>query len=172
MRRASCLAGLTAAVVASTPMPATASTARSEPVWHVRGSDQGTFSTEAVGPGVVHTTDVAVGHATHLGRYTLRASEDIDLTTGAVSNGTYTMTAANGARLSGTYEGTAAATTDPLVMTYHVVGPVTGGTGRFEGARGRLTFDGTADLGAGTLSDRVTGLVRRTGDVARRPRPW
>ncbi len=169
MRGVRSLAVLTAAVALATPASATADTARSAPVWDVRGFDRGTFTTEAVAPGVVHTTDVAVGHATHLGRYTLRASEDIDLTTGAVTNGTYTMTAADGARLSGTYEGTAAATTEPLVMTYLVAGPVTGGTGRFEGARGRLIFDGTADLGAGTLSDRVTGLVRR--DVARRPGP-
>jgi hypothetical protein len=59
------------------------------------------------------------------------------------------------------YTGTAAPTSDPLVITYHVAGPVTGGTGRFRDSDGRLTFDGVANLGTGTLSDRVSGCVRR-----------
>ena len=55
----------------------------------------------------------------------------------------------------------AAATSDPLVITYHVTGPVTGGTGRFHGAHGRLTWDGVANLGTGELSDVATGWISR-----------
>lgn len=160
MRRITLLTILAATLVLAVPgAPASADACAKVVV--IRGSDRGTFTTTPIDATNVLTDDVAVGRATHLGRYTLHASEEINLATLAVTNGRFTLTAADGDTLSGSYAGTAAATSDPLVITYHVDGPVTGGTGRFAGAHGRITFDGIANLGNGTLSDRVTGWVTR-----------
>lgn len=162
MRRITSLTILAATLVLAAPgAPASADACADVVV--IRGSDSGTFTTTPIDATNVLTDDVAVGRATHIGRYTLHASEVINLVppTLAVTNGTFTMTAADGDTLSGSYAGNAAATSDPLVITYHVDGPVTGGTGRFARAHGRITFDGVANLGTGILSDQVTGWVRR-----------
>jgi hypothetical protein len=42
-----------------------------------------------------------------------------------------------------------------------VSGPITGGTGRFAGATGIITFDGFADLQTGLLTDRIGGVISR-----------
>jgi hypothetical protein len=159
MRRLTLLTVLAAILVLAAPSaPASAdSCAR---VVTIRGSDSGTFTTTSIDETNVLTDDEATGHATHVGRYTMHASEQINLVTLAVTNGRYTLTTANGDTLTGRYAGAAAATSDPLVITYLVDGPVTGGTGRFAHAHGWLTFDGMGNLGTGVLSDRVSGWVR------------
>ena len=90
----------------------------------------------------------------------MQASEVINLETLAVTNGTYVITARRGT-LTGTYEGMASATDDPAVITYDVVGPITGGTGRFHHARGRLAFHGIGNLATGVLSDVANGWLIR-----------
>jgi hypothetical protein len=158
MRRLTLLTALAATLVLAAPQaPASAhSCAR---VVTIRGSDSGTFTTEAIDPTHVQTDDVATGRATHIGRYSLHASEVINLKTYDVTDGQYTLTTTHGDTLTGTYAGTAVAGSEPGVITYHVVGPVTGGTGRFAHASGRITFDGIGNLGDGTLSDQLTGWV-------------
>jgi len=143
-----------------------------------RGSDLGTFWVTPVEGPLVFTEDVVVGHGTLVGQYTVYASEYFNLETLEVTGGTWTMIAADGSTLFGTYSGWGSLTEVPGVVTYRASGPVTGGTGRFLGVSGFLTFDGRADLNTGILSDVVTGeliLPRpmsvgpgRTG-VARRP---
>jgi hypothetical protein len=59
----------------------------------------------------------------------------------------------------GTYAGSASPTTDPAVITYHVTGLITGGTGRFGGARGTIVCDGVANLATGELSEKVCGVL-------------
>ena len=149
----------TIAVSAATVLPAHA--ADTEKVTHITARDHGTFVTSPRVPPLVFTEDEGTGTATHLGRYTLDGSEVINLATLEVTDGSFTITAANGDTILGTYEGTAAGTSDPLVITYHVTGPVTGGTGRFQGAHGELTWDGVANLGTGELSDIATGWITR-----------
>jgi hypothetical protein len=127
-----------------------------------KATDSGTFRISPTpDPLVVFTEDWTVGHATHVGRYTLVASEYINLATLAVTGGEWTMTAANGDQLYGTYEGQAAPTAEPFVITYHVSGPVLGGTGRFAGRSGFLVWDGIANLATGELSDVVTGWISK-----------
>jgi hypothetical protein len=110
-------------------------------------------------PAVVVTEDWGSGHASHLGRYTFTASEHVNLVTLAVTDGTYTMTVANGDTVYGSYEGQAAPTADPAVITYRVSGPVLGGTGRFAGVTGFIVWDGFANLATGELGDVITGWI-------------
>ncbi len=128
----------------------------------IEGSDRGTFITTPRDDTHVVTEDHATGHARHVGHYTLDASEVIDLATLEVSEGTYTITSASGA-VTGEYAGSAAATADPNVITYHVTGPVLGGSGRFSQATGWLTFDGVANLATGQLCDHLTGWIAEPG---------
>jgi len=129
-------------------------------VKHFEGSDSGTFwTTPWDDPNVVLSEDVTTGKATGgIGRYTLEASELINLATLEVTGGKWTMTARKGT-LEGTYAGSAAPTSDSAVITYHVSGPITGGTGRLSGASGTIIFDGVADLATGVLSDNVRGVL-------------
>jgi hypothetical protein len=104
---------------------------------------------------VIRTADTGSGHASHLGRFTLEAGETIDLATGTITNGFYTMTAANGDSVTGTYSGQAL----PGLTGYEVSGPVTGGTGRFASATGFLVWHGTLDPIALTFSDKICGTI-------------
>jgi hypothetical protein len=133
-----------------------------------RGSDCGPFTVTPIAPGVVLTEDTATGKANRgIGRYTLEASEVVNLATLEVTDGQFTLTARKGS-ISGTYEGTAAPTDDPAVITYHVEGPITGGTGRYAGVSGQIVFDGIAtfnpDFASGQLCDEVTGVLLRPDD--------
>ena len=146
--------------LASLAAPATALADESTRAKQFEGHDSGTFwTTETEDPNVVLSQDVTTGKATGgIGRYTLEASELINLATLEVTDGTWKMTTRKGT-LHGTYAGTAAPTSDPAVITYHVTGPITGGTGRYSCARGTITFDGIANLATGVLSDKVRGVL-------------
>jgi hypothetical protein len=125
----------------------------------LRGRDFGTFGgTPTTDPQVVLTRDSASGEATPFGRYTLVAHEFINLATLTVKGGAFTLTAANGDTLTGEYSGQAVAEF-PTIIHYEVSGPITGGTGRFAGATGTITFDGFADLQTGLLTDRISGAI-------------
>ena len=141
---------LTLAVAGATTAPAAAS-----PRVPFKASDSG--SAEVVGSSgdVIRTKDVGVGHGTHVGRYTLLGAETINVVTGAITEGSFTLTAANGDTLSGTYSGEAL----PGLTGYTVTGPVTGGTGRFAGVSGSLRFDGVFDPATLQLSDRISGTL-------------
>jgi hypothetical protein len=117
--------------------------------------DTGTAVGVPVGGSVIQTTDTGSGRATYLGRYTLAAGEHVDLASGAITGGFYTLTTANGDTITGTYSGEAL----PGLTGYLVSGPITGGTGRFAGATGFLVWRGTVDPTALTFSDVVTGWM-------------
>ncbi len=117
--------------------------------------DSGAAVGVPVGGSVIQTTDTGSGRGTHLGRYTLAAGEYVDLASGAITGGLYTLTAANGDTIIGTYSGEAL----PGLTGYLVSGPITGGTGRFAGATGFLVWRGTVDPAALTFSDVVTGWI-------------
>jgi len=126
----------------------------------LRGTDVGKFTaTPTSNPQVVVTSDAAVGELTSLGSFTLRAEEHINLQTLEVSQAHFTITAANGDRLMGTYKGTAHATGIPNVIEYDVAGMISGGTGQFEGMSGAIVFHGSADLGQGTFKDEILGIL-------------
>jgi hypothetical protein len=89
-------------------------------------------------PAVVIAHDVGTGRATHLGRYSLAAQERVNLETLEITEGSYTLTGANGDSISGTYRGHGAATETPGVITYRVAGPITGGRAGSQVSAGNL----------------------------------
>jgi hypothetical protein len=126
----------------------------------LRGTDVGRFTTTPTSnPQVVVTSDAAVGELTSIGSFTLRADEHINLQTLEVSQAHFTITAANGDKLRGTYKGIAHATGIPNVIEYDVAGLISGGTGQFDGMSGAIVFHGTADLGQGTFKDEILGIL-------------
>jgi hypothetical protein len=123
-----------------------------------RGWDVGGFVVPGeCGGGVVVDIDGA-GWATHVGRCEYSALECFNPAAGTFA-GDATITAADGATLSGHYAGTAAGTNDPNVITYAEDFIVDGGTGRFAGASGHLTVDGLANLATGAYSQSLAGSL-------------
>jgi hypothetical protein len=128
----------------------------------LKGSESGTF--QLLGPcetsGMILQV-TGTGHSTQLGNYSGRYRECLDPATGAVTRGTFTLTAANGDKVFGTYGGQAVPTDDPSVVAYEDPGVIKGGTGRFAGAGGSMTTSGLANLATGEYSGTVTGSVSR-----------
>ncbi|MFN2453325.1 MAG: hypothetical protein ABR577_03815 [Pyrinomonadaceae bacterium] len=148
-------------------------TAHAQQVLQFQSSDSGSFVVSpftlpagcpSADP-LVLTQDIAKGHGNLplLGKYTLTAQEVINLATFEVTQGSYTILAANGDAIFGTYRGQASGDpNNPAAFTYSVTGPITGGTGRFAGATGSMTFNGAGAFTSattGTLRDDVTGTI-------------
>ena len=131
----------------------------------LKGSESGTF--QLLGPcetGGLILEVTGSGHATGLGSYSARYRECLDPATGAVTAGTFTLTAANGDEIFGTFGGQARPTDDPTVVAYDDPGVITGGTGRFADAGGTVTTSGLANLATGEYTGTITGRVSlRTG---------
>jgi len=122
--------------------------------------DAGSFAVGAPNAdGVVVSRDAATGEGTHIGKYKLAASEHIRLSDLLITDGGYTMTAADGSTLSGSYAGNGSATSTPGVISWEVCGPVTSGTGRFAEANGAVCFFGSGNLATGLFSETNVGLL-------------
>ena len=129
----------------------------------LKGSESGTF--QLLGPcetGGLILEVTGSGRSTRLGSYSARYRECLDPATGAVTQGTFTLTAANGDKLFGTFAGQSTPTDDPGVVTYDDPGVITGGTGRFAGAGGTMTASGHANMATGEYSGTITGGLSRT----------
>ena len=74
------------------------------------------------------------GHASLVGRYAYAATECFNPVSGAYA-GSFTITAANGDRIAGTYAGQVSGTSDPAVAAYRQTMTVISGTGRFAGTK-------------------------------------
>lgn len=124
-----------------------------------KGSDVGRFTiTQNVcGPkSSWHRVDITgTGKATHLGKYTYEATECFDGT--LFFFGAFSMKAANGDSLVGTYSGTVGPTDDPNVASYDQDVEIMGGTGRLVGAGGKLHVSGLANLATGDYSQKLSG---------------
>jgi hypothetical protein len=86
------------------------------------------------------------GTATHVGKYTIVNSHCLNLSTGALTNGTFIKTAANGDQIFGTYTGGSTIIQPPApIGIFGVTGTIrfTGGTGRFAGVTGTSTMSGS-----------------------------
>lgn len=128
----------------------------------LRGSESGTF--QLLGPcetGGMILEVTGTGHTTQLGNYSGSYRECLDPATGAVTAGTFTLTAANGDKVFGTFSGRALPTDNPNVVAYQDPGVITGGTGRFAAASGILTTSGLADLATGEYKGTIAGSVSR-----------
>lgn len=106
-------------------------------------------------PLVLLAQEFGTGRAASLGKYSLVAEERIHLDTLDVTSGSFALTAADGDAIHGTYSGRAAREGPAGVIRIQASGLVTGGTGRFAGATGRLAFARTMDLAAGEFSETV-----------------
>jgi hypothetical protein len=82
----------------------------------------------------------ATGTLSHFGLTRMRTSHIPDLETGALTQGEFTIVAANGDEVHGTYDGTAAYDPDRADVVHGTATfVVSGGTGRFAGATGSIT---------------------------------
>ena len=126
-----------------------------------KGSETGTFRMLACETGGVIVDVTGTGHATQLGKYSAHYHECLDPATGAVTDGTFTLRAANGDKVFGTYSGQAVPTDDPNVVHFEDPGAITGGTGRFAGAGGTITQSGLANLATGEYTGTITGTMSR-----------
>jgi len=100
------------------------------------------------------------GTATHTGKYTIVNSHCLDPASGALTNGTFLKTAANGDQLFGTYMGSASVIQPPApIGIFRITATLTftGGTGRFNGATGTTTMSGTeqADFSTTPIATQV-----------------
>lgn len=100
------------------------------------------------------------GTATHVGRFDAILEAVIDGNT-STSVGTFTLTAANGDQLSGTFEGVGEFI-GPTQVKLTEEATIVSGTGRFEGATGTFTLvrvgtigSATTASGGGTLDGRI-----------------
>jgi hypothetical protein len=128
---------------------------------HLNGSETGSFRLLGPCEGGMTLEVTGTGHSTKLGNYGGRYRECFDPATGAVTGGTFTLTAANGDTLFGTFSGQARPTDDPTVVAYHDPVVITGGTGRFADAAGTVTTSGLANLATGEYTGTITGSVSR-----------
>ncbi len=145
-----------AVLVLALALPATASASSS-----FTASESGRFAFAGACVAGVKVVIAGAGRGSHVGNYTYEASECVDLITNEISEGIFTMTAANGDVLQGTYSGHASATTDPTVVAFDDVAVIRGGSGRFARATGQFDIHGTADLATGTYNRRLSGSISR-----------
>lgn len=165
MRRRLWTATALAIALAALSVPAVALATADVPL---KGSDAGDFSLGAS----CGTNSFAVeidgeGKATQVGRYVYEADECFNVVT-LLYSGTFTMTAANGDEINGSYSGLVIPTSDPAVARYLQAGTFDGGTGRFAGATGNLTVDGVATFTSGSGGDytqTLSGAIASVGSL-------
>ncbi len=135
---------------------------------------KGSFSgTSTVGPGRCTTlTNVisATGQITHLGRFTTAQSHCIDPTGAdplAFTQGIFTLTAANGDTVFGTYSGRLVPTARPGLFQVDGVFTIDGGTGRFANASGGGDASGETNLAdpAGPVTVILDGSISTVGST-------
>lgn len=156
-------AGLLLIVLAALTLPLQALAGGQVPL---KGSDSGSFTLEAGTGGCAGLFDVViddVGKATHVGKYAYHAIECFNGATGAFS-GTFTITAANGDTIDGTYAGQVVGVVGDLAF-YEQDAVITGGTGRFAGAGGEFHLSGIANLVSLESSQSISGTVSSPGSL-------
>jgi hypothetical protein len=131
----------------------------------LKGQDSGSFTLTADGcaPGVFAVVVTDAGQATHLGAYAYHSNECFNGATGEFS-GAFTMTAANGDTITGTYAGVVVSVVGDLGF-YEQDNVITGGTGRFAGASGGFHLSGIANLATLESSQQLSGTVSSPGSA-------
>jgi hypothetical protein len=113
-------------------------------------------------PSVLRNDETGVGNATHLGLFTWADTEfaDFDEVPGGVAVvASFTMTAANGDQLFGTFTSTGYFA-DAETLVIHGSYEFTGGTGRFSDATGSGDIDASAFLSPGLpFEGTLTGTI-------------
>jgi hypothetical protein len=121
------------------------------------------FSGSAAITGQTTTAFAGTGTATHMGHVTSDGHADITGPDGSCSGG---LANVNVEVLTDAHGDTLTVTSDDVACPtgpgqFHGTGQwtVTGGTGRFSGATGQGSLDGSSDFDAGTFTVRLTGNV-------------
>ena len=96
------------------------------------------------------------GQATHLGRFTATFDLQVDVRT-SMSRGSFTLIAANGARVFGTLSGRATGVGGIASIVETAI--ITGGTGRFADAAGSFTIERVLDQATGISSGSFDGTI-------------
>ena len=128
-----------------------------------KASIHGFAAPTPTGPCQLANAETAVAQVTHLGRSTMESFEIVELCAnpdGAEITGRFTMTAANGDTVSGTYDTLGHLDFAASEVTFAGQFTITGGTGRFAGASG-----GGAIEGSGTLLPPFDVFAQMNGRV-------
>ena len=126
---------------------------------------RGTYTTVVAEAGFVPPSTVLLdiwgeGYATHLGKSTWYSLSSADITTGEQWGSTVEI-AANGDEFHYDYLGGSGVDDVTGLTTFWGDWTVTGGTGRFTGATGGGTYEGTADGTQGTGQITLVGEISR-----------
>jgi hypothetical protein len=121
-----------------------------------KGSDSGNYTIPGTcAAGIFRIAITGQGHGTLVGSYNYDASECYDPVANAVT-GSFTVTAANGDTIFGTYSGPCSGNTCTETAA------IEGGTGRFAGAEGQLDVT-VLVTGPDTYSETASGTVSSPG---------
>lgn len=127
-----------------------------------RGRLDGDVTRTPLSPPLVSVLVEGTGQAAHLGRYTFTFPHVVDSST-RLATGTYTFTAANGAKLTANVTGIAMLSETPNVLSIVETATITGGTGRFARATGSFVIERLFDTVALTTSGSFEGTISRPG---------
>ena len=127
-----------------------------------QGNLEGTYSGSGVPP-IITVHVLATGTASHLGRFTLDSTHDVDFRDFSGVGGAV-LQAANGDTLTTTLLGRAEPQGTSGIFRIIETYTITGGTGRFAGASGefvvdRLSLPGAAGPDSGTTSGSFEGTL-------------
>jgi hypothetical protein len=117
---------------------------------------------EGTPPTTLSVDGTVTGVATHLGRYTYKYKVTVNLADGSAT-GMGHMIAANGDTLFFTIAGQGVPTDTPGITSIVENNTVTGGTGRFNGAKGSFMVERLVDLATGVTSGSFHGTVTPPG---------
>jgi hypothetical protein len=111
------------------------------------------------------STILGTGVGTHLGRFTANMHDCFTLAGAGLyvfQNGLFTLTAADGSELHGTYSGQLVATpttNQDAVFDLHGTYEITGGTKRFQNASGSGLMAGKDNILTGQVTVALTGTI-------------
>lgn len=118
------------------------------------------FTGAPTSPGMIAITANGVGRLTNVGNLSFQLQKTLDLTVKVPTySGTFTITAANGDTLTGTYSAVAGAPDAAGYGTFSGQLTVTGGTGRFQVASGIIPFSAMANANSGQAAYSLQGSL-------------
>ena len=153
------------AVAALTALGITAPLAAGEQV-PFRGRFEGVSTVIEFNPPIVLAVTNGTGMATHLGRFLFQHPHTVNFATSQLA-GTFNLVTANGDRIFADFSGQTSPTSAPGIVLVVGTATVTGGTGRFAGARGRFAikrlFDPVTFISVGSFDGTISspGAARR-----------
>lgn len=129
-----------------------------------KGRINGSFvATPSANPTIYRGGAHANGNATHIGAFSKVTSDVTNMATRKIK-GSFTMTAADRARVRGVYRGPMTFGSTPGTFSWVLNATITGGTGRFRHATGQFVFiaNGTYVLVNGVVNGKYKETFRGT----------